>query len=250
MSRPSGFLPADAGAIRLARSLLRTARSGALATRAPDGAPQATRVGVTTDADGTPVILVSGLAAHTPALHADPRCALLLGQPGKGDPLAHPRLSLTCRASFLEPGTPEKNRVAARYLGHQEYAKLYATLPDFRYVRLEFEEASLNAGFGRAYALGTQELRPDLAWASIAGIEQATLAHWNAEHAEAVSLIARHHAQASTGSWRLAGIDAEGIDLVSADEIRRVVFETPPSSGDELRAALAGMAAAARAARS
>ena len=62
------------------------------------GAPLASRVGVATDIDGAPLILVSMLSAHTPAILADPRCSLLVGEPGKGDPLAHPRLTLICRA--------------------------------------------------------------------------------------------------------------------------------------------------------
>ncbi|MDP3897999.1 MAG: pyridoxamine 5'-phosphate oxidase family protein, partial [Mesorhizobium sp.] len=66
----------DAEAIRLARTLLRSARFGALAVLDPDtGAPLASRVGIATDLDGAPLILVSGLSAHTRALVADPRCS-------------------------------------------------------------------------------------------------------------------------------------------------------------------------------
>ena len=79
----------------LARSLVRTARFATISTLHPDtGWPQATRVAVATDVSGHPLILISNLAAHTPALRADPRCALLFGEPGTGDPLAHPRIRL------------------------------------------------------------------------------------------------------------------------------------------------------------
>ncbi|RVB28703.1 HugZ family protein, partial [Mesorhizobium sp. M7A.F.Ca.CA.004.05.1.1] len=95
----------DAEAIRLAKTLLRSARFGALAVIEPQtGSPLASRVGVATDIDGAPLILVSMLSAHTGALLADPRCSLLLGEPGKGDPLAHPRLTLICQAARLERG--------------------------------------------------------------------------------------------------------------------------------------------------
>ena len=81
--------------------------SASLAVLEPrHGHPLASRVGVATDADGAPLILVSHLSAHTPAMLADPRCSLLVGEPGKGDPLAHPRVTLVCRAERLEPGTP------------------------------------------------------------------------------------------------------------------------------------------------
>ena len=146
-------------AVALARRLIRTARHGVIATLDPkSGRPIATRVGLATDAAGTPVILVSALAAHTPALRADPRCSLLIGEPGKGDPLAHPRITLHCDAREIERGNPEEARIAARYLAHNPKAELYAGLGDFRYFRLEPLAASLNAGFGKAYALSADEV--------------------------------------------------------------------------------------------
>ncbi|MHB1102934.1 MAG: HugZ family pyridoxamine 5'-phosphate oxidase [Devosia sp.] len=146
-------------AVALARKLIRDARHGALATLDPrSGRPVATRVGLATDVDGTPIILVSALAAHTPALRADPRCSLLIGEPAKGDPLAHPRITLHCHAREIERGGPEESGVAAHYLAHNPKAALYAGLGDFRYFRLEPLEASLNAGFGRAYALATADV--------------------------------------------------------------------------------------------
>lgn len=146
-------------AIALARGLIRKARHGSLATLDPNsGRPVVTRVGLGTDADGAPIILVSALAAHTPALRADPRCSLLVGEPGKGDPLAHPRITLHCEAREIEHGSDEESRIAGRYLAHNPKAALYAGLGDFRYFRLEPLEASLNAGFGRAYALGAGDV--------------------------------------------------------------------------------------------
>lgn len=155
----SVMLETTADAVALARSLVRGARYGALATLDPQsGRPVATRVGLATDADGAPVILVSALAAHTPALRADPRCSLLLGEPGRGDPLAHPRITLYCDAREIVRASTDEARIAARYLAHNPKAALYAGLGDFRYFRLEPLEATLNAGFGRAYALGAADV--------------------------------------------------------------------------------------------
>ena len=151
--------PTDDEAIRLARTLMRAARHGAIAVLDPEtGGPLASRVGVASDADGAPLILVSGLSAHTRAIDADPRCSLLLGDPGKGDPLAHPRITLICRAVVLEKGTPDHARAERRYLNKNPKAKLYVGLGDFRLFRLEPERASLNGGFGKAYALTRQDL--------------------------------------------------------------------------------------------
>jgi putative heme iron utilization protein len=149
----------DAEAVALARELIRAARHGALAVLDPEtGAPAASRVAVAADEDGAPLALLSALAAHTKALLADPRCSLLLGEPGKGDPLADPRISLACRARRLEPGTPEAGKAQARYLEHHPKAKLYAGFADFSVFRIEPEHASLVAGFGKAYRLTREDL--------------------------------------------------------------------------------------------
>ena len=98
---PARPLPAEAApfdAIGLARTLLRGIRSGALATLDPDGTPFASLVTIATDVDGTPLMLLSRLSAHTRNLLANPRCSLLFSQGGKGDPLAHPRLTVVGRA--------------------------------------------------------------------------------------------------------------------------------------------------------
>lgn len=97
--KPSVIRETDDAARALARKLLRSARYAAIAVIDPEtGFPAVSRVLVGIDTDGAAVILVSALSAHTQALMADERCSLLVGEPGKGDPLAHPRLSVQCVA--------------------------------------------------------------------------------------------------------------------------------------------------------
>jgi hypothetical protein len=141
------------------RTLIDAARFGALSFLDPaTGHPAASRIGVATLTDGTPLTLISNLAAHTAALKADPRCALLVGEPlSKGDPLVHPRVSLTCRAEPIagEAGLAEAR---ARYLAHHPKAGLYAGFADFGFWRLTPEGALFNGGFGRAYRLARGDL--------------------------------------------------------------------------------------------
>lgn len=155
--------PTDAEARALARQLIDTARFAALAALDPEtGAPAISRIAVQTDADGQPITLISGLAAHFRALAADPRAALLLGEPGtRGDPLTHPRLSLTVAARFIDTGA-EHDLLCARWLGVQPKAKLYIGLPDFRFVRLTMVAGLLNGGFGRAFRLSAADLAAEL----------------------------------------------------------------------------------------
>jgi putative heme iron utilization protein len=234
----------DEEGIRLARTLLRTARYGALATLEPGtGAPLASRVAVATEVGGDPLILVSELSDHTGALLADPRCSLLLGEPGSGDPLAYPRISLACRAERLEGGTSEEAQ--RRYLNRHPKAKLYAGFKDFSFFRLRIERAGLNGGFAKAYRLGRDDIvLSGAAVAAIAGGEQSALEHMNADHASALDFYARHFAGARDTGWRAVAIDPEGIDLQRADETRRVFF--PAVAGDltALRKILVDMAGA------
>ncbi|WEX07958.1 DUF2470 domain-containing protein [Chelativorans sp. AA-79] len=241
------ILETDAAAIRLAKTLSRAARFGALATLDPaDGAPLATRVAVATDMDGTPLILVSGLSAHTRALAADPRCSLLVGEPGKGDPLAHPRLTIKARAEKLEAGTPEQAHAARRYLNRHPKGKLYADFPDFAFFRLVPESALLNGGFARAYRLTRQELLTDVPLQAFLDMEQRAVDHMNEDHADAVENYAAHFTGAGRGRWVLTGIDPEGIDLAKGDEVKRVFFEAPLRDAAEVRPALVAMAKMAR----
>jgi len=241
------ILETDAEAIRLAKTLLRSARFGALATLDPaDGAPLATRVAVASDMDGTPLILVSALSVHTKAITADARCSLLVGEPGKGDPLAHPRLTIKARAEKLERGTPEHGHAARRYLNRHPKGKLYVDFPDFSFFRLSPESALLNGGFARAYRLKREELLTGGPLHAFLEMEQRAVDHMNEDHADAVENYAVHFTGAERGRWLLTGIDPEGIDLAKGDEVRRVFFKAPLGDASEMRPALVEMAKMAR----
>ncbi|MGA8170176.1 MAG: pyridoxamine 5'-phosphate oxidase family protein, partial [Methylocystis sp.] len=126
----------------LAKRLLRQIRAATLATLTPDGAPFATLTTIATDYDGSPVLLMSRLAAHTRNLERDPRLSLLLAQGGSGDPMAHPRLTLLATAARTADPAPR-----ARYLRRNPKAALYADFPDFSFWRADIVAVHLNGGF-------------------------------------------------------------------------------------------------------
>ncbi len=153
--------PVDDAVRAEVRRIIAEARHAALATLQPGSShPLVSRVGLATLEDGAPLIFVSALAAHTGALLADARCSLLVGMPGKGDPLAHPRVSILCKAAIMENG-PDMAVARARYLAAHPKAKLYIDLPDFRFFKLMPLEASFNGGFGRASRLTSADLLSD-----------------------------------------------------------------------------------------
>lgn len=138
----------------LAQDLICGAKFAALAVIQADGSPLVTRVAFGRSAGGQPLSLVSGLAAHTRALHDNPVCSVLIGEPGnKGDPLTHPRLSLQATVSFVHHHSDPFAEMAAHYLRDHPKSKLYIGLTDFSFVLFNVTVGHLNAGFGKAFTL-------------------------------------------------------------------------------------------------
>lgn len=150
----------DDEARTLARRLIDEARYAALAFADPKtGYPAASQVLIATDVDGCPTLLASRLAGHTKALLESGKCGLLVGEPGKGDPMAWPRMSLQCDAVPVAADAPHRTAIRERFLEKNPKAKLYADFGDFLFFRLEPTLASLNGGFGKAYALTSADLK-------------------------------------------------------------------------------------------
>ncbi|MCC5978276.1 MAG: HugZ family protein [Salinarimonas sp.] len=233
-----------------ARTLLRTTRAGALASLDPAGGhPLATLVSLATDIDGAPLMLLSQLSAHRTNLECDPRASLLLAAQGKGDPLAHPRLSLIGRVSRIDDANQAK-RARSRFLARHPKAKLYADFTDFGWFRMDVERGHLNGGFARAAALTRADLILDLSGAeALIAAHDGAVAHMNEDHADALTLYATRLAdpgQAAGGVWRTTGLDPEGIDLACGDRCTRLPFPVPVTTPDTLRTILADLARKAR----
>ncbi len=250
-----GFMPnrlpenapaADFDAKSVAKALLRTARAGALGTiDRHSGHPFASLVNVATDADGSPLILVSRLSTHTANLEIDGRASLLLAAVGKGDPLAYPRL--TVLGTFAPIGR-EEARVRRRFLARHPKSELYAGFGDFSFWRLAVISAHLNAGFGRAADLKADEVKTDTAGAEdLIEAEADAIAHMTADHAEAVRLYAVKLCGAEDGPWRLTGLDPEGLDLALGDAALRLPFPERVTATAQLRKVVVDLAAKARA---
>src|SRR5215472_2897080 len=152
--------PADFDPKALAKGLLRAIRAGTLATLDRNrGYPFASLVNVVTDVDGSPVILTSRLATHTANLEVDGRASLLLAETGKGDALAHPRL--TVLGTFAPVARADDARVRRRFLARHPKSALYAGFGDFAFWRMAVVSAHLNGGFARAADLTAADILTD-----------------------------------------------------------------------------------------
>ncbi|MEO0544515.1 MAG: DUF2470 domain-containing protein [Pseudomonadota bacterium] len=232
----------DEVAVRQAKTLLHEARHAALAANNPDGYPSVSRVQVSTDTDGAIVLLTSSLSPHTQAMINQPQVSVLIGEPGKGDPLAHPRATFFANAEKVDRQSQDHARLRHRHLSRHPKAELYVDFGDFSFFRLEVDGASLNGGFGRAYALTAQDLSMQGDWRGLRGFEVSAVEHMNEDHIDAIGL----YADDIEAGWRLATIDSEGMTLVTGDRTKRVWYPHPMGEASQLRTLLADMATAAR----
>jgi putative heme iron utilization protein len=240
-----------------AKDLLRATRAGTLATLDRNtGHPFASLVNVATDSDGAPLILISRLATHTANLEVDGRASLLLASSGKGDQLAHPRLTLLGVFVQIARDSSDESRVRRRFLARHPKSELYAGFADFSFWRLDTVSAHLNGGFARAADLKAADVLTDIAGTEdLIAAEESAIAHMNADHADAVSLYATKlcgaddgGAQAASAPWRLTGIDPEGLDLARGDLTLRLPFPQRVTDAQQLRKVVVDLAAKARAA--
>ncbi|MDB5532198.1 MAG: hypothetical protein JWO28_513 [Hyphomicrobiales bacterium] len=240
-------VPPGYDAIAVSKRLLRSVRAGALATLTGDGTPFATLINVATDFDGAPVLLMSGLAVHTRNLAADPRASILLAEGGRGDPLAHPRLTVTGRVRRID-AVDERARLKLRFLARHPKSALYADFGDFAFYRLEITSVHLNGGFARAADFPGEAVLTPLAGAeALLEAETSAIEHMNADHAAAVRLYATKLCGEPDGRWRVTGIDPDGIDMAAGDMTARLPFPRVVSDAAALRDSLVQLASAARA---
>lgn len=231
----------DAAAV--AKTLLREARSGALATLAGSD-PYCSLVAVASAADGAPILLISGLAVHTRNIAADARVSLMLRDGGEGDPLQQPRIALQGRA--VRDGAEE---FRDRYLARHPGAAMYADFGDFGFYRVALSGAHLVAGFGRIVDLSAAELATPLAGAAdLLAAETEICRHLNADHADTLRLYATRLLRAPDGAWRCVGCDPEGLELERDGIVRRLPFPQPVRTPGAMRARLKELADRARAA--
>lgn len=239
--------PKDFDPVAVAKNLLRTTRAGTLATLDRNtGYPFASLVNVATDVDGSPVILISRFATHTANLEQDARASVMLAASGKGDPLAHPRL--TVLGEFRKQDNDL--HLSRRFLARHPKSELYAGFTDFAYWRMTMVSTHLNGGFARAANLTAEQVFTDLSGAQpLLDAAERLVDHINADHADAVALYATNLLGAADGAWRVTGLDPEGVDLSLGDATLRLPFPHRVADPVALRNVLKELADRARSLR-
>jgi len=241
--------PPDFNPRVVAKTLLRATRAGTLATLDRNsGYPFGSLVNVATDVDGSPVILTSRLATHTANLEVDGRASLLLAETGKGDALAHPRLTVLGTFAPVARESTDDARIRRRFLARHPKSELYAGFGDFAFWRMTVVSAHLNGGFARAADLTAKDVLTDVTGADeLVDAEEGAMAHMNADHAEACRLYATKLLGAPDGGWACVGVDPDGLDLQLGGSALRLFFPQRITGAAALRAVLKQLAGQARA---
>jgi len=232
-----------------ARTLMHLNRIGALSThsRKQQGFPFGSVMPYGLDERGRPIFLISTMAMHTQNLHADPRASLLVMQSDGGDPLGASRVTLVGNVVCI----PDHEVAAARKLYLERYAnsKNWVDYEDFAFYRMDVADVYFVGGFGVMGWVSASDYSgglPDLLAESAPHILQ----HMNADHGEALTLLA----------LAFAGIEAQEAAMTSVDRLgfhmrlktsegpcgARIAFPREVSSPEDARSVLIEMVEQAR----
>jgi len=237
---------ADFNPTKLARSLLRRSRQGALATlMAESHDPYCSLVNVATHTDGSPILLISRLAVHTKNILDDSRVSLMLDEHAAGDPLEGARIMLAGKAD--EASGDDVAALRRRYLNAHPSADAFVDFKDFSFFRIKPAGLHLVAGFGRIIDLTPGQFMTDISdAAALLEAEPGAVEHMNADHRDAMNLYATKLLGAKAADWRCTGCDPDGIDMQAGTSTLRLDFPERVISGAELRKVLVRLAAEAR----
>lgn len=238
---------ADFNPSKVAKSLLRRSRQGALATlMTGSGDPYCSLVNVASDADGSPLLLISRLALHTQNILGDARASLMLDERAAGDPLEGARIMLAGQAEQAE--AEAVGALRRRYLNAHPSAEAFVDFKDFAFFRIRAKAAHLVAGFGRIVDLSPDQFLTDISGATtLLEAEQGAIEHLNEDHRDAMNLYATRLLGSDAADWRCTGCDPEGLDMQAGAVTLRLEFPERVSTGNELRKMLVRLVGEARA---
>jgi hypothetical protein len=233
-----------------ARTLMYLGRVGSLSTlsRKQPGFPFGSVMPYALDQTGCPIFLISTMAMHTQNLLADQRASLLVIQPDADvDPLGASRVTLVGNVIAIPKGEIAEARKV--YLARYENSKHWVDFEDFSFYRTEVVDVYYVGGFGVMGWLTASEYgqaQPDPLADAAAGILQ----HMNADHKDALILLARVHAGIDSQEAAMTSIDRLGFHarLATDDRVRgvRIAFPREVRNPAETRKVLVEMVQQAR----
>ena len=233
-----------------ARTLVYLARVGSLSTisRKQPGFPFGSVMPYAVNDHGRPIFLISTMAMHTQNLQADPRASLLVTQDDvAGDALGAARVTLVGNILPI----PEAQAAKARelYLARHANSKHWVDFEDFSFYQMDALDVYYVGGFGVMGWVSASEYehsQPDPLADSMTEIIQ----HVNADHKDALLLLAREFARIESEEATMIAVDRLGfhLRLKTQQGIRgsRIAFVREVSNSADTRKVLVEMVQQAR----
>jgi heme iron utilization protein len=233
-----------------ARTLAYLSRVGSLSTlsRKQPGFPFGSVMPYGLDDQGRAIFLISTMAMHTQNLQADPHASLLITQQDtEGEPLGASRVTLLGNVLPV----PKQQLAEARklYLERHANSRYWVDFEDFSFYGMDIVDIYYVGGFGVmgwVSAADYHRSQPDPLADSMAGIIQ----HMNADHKDALVILARTFAHIDSTEATMTTVDRLGfhVRLKTAEGMRgtRIAFLREVSNQGETRKVLVEMVQQAR----
>ncbi|MGA7623637.1 MAG: DUF2470 domain-containing protein [Candidatus Acidiferrales bacterium] len=233
-----------------ARTLVYLGRVGSFSTlsRKQLGFPFGSVMPYGLDEHANPILLISSMAMHTQNVQADSRSSLLVTQPdAAGDPLGASRVTLLGNVVSV----PASEVAAARelYLARYANSKHWVDFDDFSFYRMNVVDVYYVGGFGVMGWVSASEYysaQPD----PLADTATEITQHMNADHGDALILLARAFAGIESQEVAMTSVDRLGfqVRLKTQDGTRgaRIAFLREVCSPAEARKVLIEMVEQAR----
>lgn len=196
-----------------AHTLVYLGRMGSLSTlsRKQPGFPFGSVMPYGLDDHGRPIFLISTMAMHTQNLQADPHASLLVTQEDtEGEPLGAARVTLL--GNVLPVPQPELAEARKLYLERHANSKYWVDFEDFSFYRMDVVDVYYVGGFGVMGWVSARDYdhsQPDPLADSMAEIIQ----HMNADHKDALIMLARTFAHIDSAEATMTAVDRLGFHL-------------------------------------
>jgi putative heme iron utilization protein len=192
-----------------ARTLMHSGRIGSLSTlsRKQAGFPFGSLMPYGLNDQGRPIFLISTMAMHTQNLQADPRASLFVTEPdASGDPLGSSRVTLIGNVTKVQE--PELAAARTQYLTGYPDSKYWVDFEDFFFYRLDVIDVYYVGGFGVMGWIAASDYSQAQS-DPLADDKRDIIQHMNADHKDALILIAK----------RFAGIEAQQAEMTAVDRL-------------------------------
>ena len=233
-----------------ARTLVHMGRVGSLSTlsRKRPGFPFGSLMPYGLDGKGRPIFLISTMAMHTQNLQEDARASLLVTQTdANGDPLGSGRVTLVGNVAAI--AGPEVGEARRLYLERHANSKYWVDFDDFSFFGMDVVDVYCVGGFGVMGWIAAPEYGEAYA-DPLADAAAGILQHMNADHQEALILLARVFAGMEAQEAVMTAVDRLGFHVrIKTEEGMkgaRIAFLHEVSTPAETRKILVEMVQQAR----